>query len=336
MPRLTDAQLEERALGLGATDVAIAAGLDPYTTPFELYLQRIGELDVEATIDQAARDRMERGHRLEDVALEWDRDVSGEAFERVNRTIWHPTVPIIFCHPDARRKPFKTTKRLIEVKTAKWPWKEVPRKTEAQVQVQMACTGAMSVDILVLGFDGPPTRFLVERDDALIHALEKVAVAFWQRLEDRNPPPIDGSSGAAKWLDRTRWANEPEMRASDVQRDLLDSLIATRERIDALEASEDVLVNQIKDTMAGAGRLNAPGIGRVVWTAPTVVRSTKWKEVATAYRQGLLELPADVVSKVVPHVAADVSGDLDVIQGLYTSERTSRTFTVTPEKGDAP
>jgi len=324
MPRLTDDQLAERAKGLGATDVAVAAGLDPYTSPFELYLIKTGQLDPEASIDEASRGRMERGHRMEDVALEWDRDINGEAFERVSRTVWHPTIPFIYCHPDARRKPWRQTRRLIEVKTSARAWKEIPRKTEAQVQVQMACTGAQDCDVLVLGFDGPPVRWRVERDDALIEALEGVATSMWERIERRDPPPMDGSAGAGRWLDHTRWKDEPEISADPDQREVLRQLLDIRQRSDALAREDDRLVNILKFTMAGSGRLSARGIGNVIWTAPTIVHGTKWKEVAQTFK---IEL--DMLAS-----AGLTSLDTRAVQAEYTSEREARSFLVRDERED--
>jgi putative phage-type endonuclease len=315
MPRLSDDQKAERARGIGASDVASIAGVNPYRTAFEVYLEKIGELDPDARIDDASRDRMERGHRLEDVALEWDRDITGEPFERVTRTVWHPRLPFLFCHPDARRRPWSKTRRLIEVKTSARPWKDgVPRHVEVQVQTQMAVTGAASVDIVVLGFDGPPARFLVERDDELIAALEGLAFAFWARVERRDPPPMDGSDGARAWLDRTRWKDEPELVADPEQRKLLDTFLRVRAARDHAEAEMERLANVIKFSMAGAGRLSARGLAKIIWTAPAEVKTVRWKDVA-----------ARLIELYEPE-------ELDALLLEYTSVREARTFRVTDER----
>lgn len=333
MPRLTDDQLAERAQGMGATDVATAAGVNPYQTPYELYLIKIGELDPNADVDEAAEGRMERGHRLEDVALEWDRDITGDAYERVNGTKWHPTIPFLYCHPDARRKPWSKTRRLVEVKTSARRWKEIPRHVEVQVMAQMAVTGAQSCDLVVLGFDGPPYRFLVERDDELIHALEQMSIAFWDRVQQRIPPPMDGSAGARTWLDKTRWANEPELRADDNQRKLLSDLLDIRARQSVLQAEEERLTNVLKFTMAGSGKLNAPGIGRVNWTAPTIVKRTSWKEVATAYRTVIERtLQGGVVE--IDGVPYSFPADLGALESLHQTETEQRTFRIVPDEGE--
>lgn len=322
MPRLTDAQLQERGQGLGASDMAVLAGVSPYQTPFELYLEKIGELDRTARMDQVVLDSMERGHRLEDVALEWDRDRTGDPFWRVKGTVWHPTLPWGYCHPDATRHPFGRLDHLVEVKTAARPWKEVPQHVEVQVMWQMACTGATQVDVLLLTFQGPPERYRVERDDLLVHALEGLGAAFWRRVEDRDPPPVDGSDGASRWLDNTRWRNEPELLAEPGQRDLLVRLIDCRTQAKELEKLDAELVNQLKFSMGGS-RLYAPGVGRVLWTAPHEKRTTKWKEVAGEFR---------IMIQMAYQASGDELPDLDEVELQHTTvDPDARSFTVKPE-----
>lgn len=293
-PRLSAEQLTDRSRGIGASDLPAIAGVDPYRTPFEVYLEKIGELDPDALIDDATRDRFERGHRLEDVALEWDRDRTGEPYERVSRTIWHPRLPFLYCHPDARRRPWSKTRRLIEVKTSNEKWKAVPEKVQVQVQGQMAVTGATSCDVLVLGFDGPPKRFLVERSEPMVAALERMAAAMWDRIERRDPPPMDGSAGAGRWLDRTRYQKAPERQATAEEAALMADLLRTRAAAADLEREADRIINVLRFAM-GTNRVYAPGVARAVWTAPSVAKSTAWKDVAAELRGELEEAAWDAI-----------------------------------------
>ncbi len=294
MPRLSEEQLADRRLGLGASDLPAIAGVDPYRSAFEVYLEKIGEYDPDAGIDDATRDRFERGHRLENVALEWDRDRTGEPYERVNRTIWHPRLPFLYCHPDARRKPWTKTRRLIEVKTANAKWKEVPRKVNVQVHGQMAVTGATSCDVLVLGFDGPPARFLVERNEAMITAVETMALNFWGRVERRDPPPMDGSAGAGRWLDQTRYQKGPERQASEEERQLMVKLLQTRQFASELNEEAERIIHVLQFAM-GTNRVYAPNVARAVWVAPGVSKSTSWKDLAAALRGELEEAAWDAL-----------------------------------------
>lgn len=332
MPRLTDAQLAARREHLGASDIAVLAGVSPYAGPFELYLEKIGELDPDARRTDADRERMERGHRLEDVALDWDAELRGLSIERIRRDIVHPRLPFIVVHPDARVKPWRETRRLLEAKTAARKWDGVPQHVEAQVQAQMAATGADVVDVVVLGFDGPPTVHEVARNDELIRALEELAAAFWDRVQRRDPPPIDGSRAASHWLDRL-FQEGPEVQADADQARVLARLLNIRADVKRLEAEDDELVNLLKFSLAGSSRMYAPGVGKVLWTAPGERRTVAWKEVAAAYR-GVIDR-ARAAGIDLDQLLSDAAGTtaLDEIESLYTTVAEGvRTFRVTPAK----
>jgi putative phage-type endonuclease len=320
VPRLTDAQIAAKSHQLGASAFAVLAGVSPYQTPFELYLQLIGELDPEARRTDEDRARMERGHRLEDVALDWDAELRGLSIERIRRDIVHPRLPFVVVHPDARVKPWRQTKRLLEAKTSARKWDEVPQHVEAQVQAQMAATGADVVDVVVLGFDGPPVPYEVPRNDELIAALEDLAARFWDRVQRRDPPPIDGSRGASEWLNRL-FREGPEERADASQSEALARILAIRAQVKDLEAEDDALVNALKFSMAGGARLFAPKVGRIVWTAPSDRRTVAWKDVAADIRAWLLDdMPEELVR-------------LDVVERSHTTVAEGlRTFRVTPAK----
>lgn len=323
MARLTEAQLADRRNHLGASDIAVLAGVSPYSTPFELYLEKIGELDPDARRTDADRDRMERGHRLEDVALDWHAEIEGLSIERIRRDIIHPRLPFIVVHPDARVKPWRQTKRLLEAKTSGKKWDEVPQHVEAQVQAQMAATGADVADIVVLGFDGPPTKLEVVRNDELIAALEDLAATFWDRVQRRDPPPLDGSRAASRWLDRL-FREGPEEVADASQADAIARLLDIRARMKELEAEDGELVNALKFSMAGGSRLYAPRVGRIVWTAPSDRRTVAWKDVAAELRELVIE-----------HTPLETSY-LDSIEAEHTTVAEGlRTFRVSPAKPTA-
>jgi putative phage-type endonuclease len=336
MPRLSAAQLEAKRSTIGASDFPVIAGVSPWRTPFELYLELIGELDREAATSDGDRARQERGHRFEDVALAWYAEERGISIERIHRDIRHPRMPFVIVHPDARVRPWRSTKRLAEAKTGYRRWDEVPQHVEAQVQAQMAAAGADVVDVVLQTFDGPPYVYEVERNDELIAALEDLVRAFWDRVQRRDAPPIDGSRAASRWLDRM-FLEGPEVVANKDQSRILARLLEIRAVVKGLEAEDDELVNVLKFSLAGSSRMYAPGVGKVLWTAPSERRTTAWKEVATAYRQALLEVAAHdswIANQVVPHLEdRPFTEDLDAIEGLYTTVAEGiRQFRVTPAK----
>lgn len=322
MPRLTADQHDERAKGVGASDVPVIAGVSPWGSAFELYLEKIGEFDPHALETDKDRAIMERGHRFEDLALQWHSDITNQPVIRVRRTVWHRDIPFLFCHPDAAYD--RKLTRLLEVKTHPSAWKEVPRHVEVQVQAQMACTGAVSCDVLLQTFYGPPLVYTIERDQELIEAIQELVISFWRRVVDRDPPPVDGSPGARRWLDRTRWRDEPDIMADDLQRKRLARLIEVRDTIKDLEREDAEIVAALAFSMAGSTRLNAPGIGKATWSAPSDRRTTKWKEVSAEYRIEI-EMAAQAHGDPLP--------EFDAIELRHTTiEEGVRTFRLTREK----
>lgn len=338
MPRLTPAQLDRRTY-LGASDIAVLAGVSPWQTPFELYLEKIGELDRDARRSEQDLARMERGHRLEDVALDWHAELTGISIERVRRDVRHPRLPFVIVHPDARVRPWSKSRKLLEAKTAARRWDEVPRHVEAQVQAQMAATGAQSVDVVCLGFDGPPVIWTVERHPELIEALEQLATDFWGRVERRDPPPIDGGREVGHWLDRM-FREGPEERADASQADAIARLLRIRAELKRLEAEDAALVNALKWSMAGGSRMYAPGIGRVLWTAPSSRQTPAWKEIAAALRHALEAVDAtdawiakQVLNELGVPAGEEFTDRLDALEAMHTTTAEGiRQFRVTPAK----
>lgn len=276
MPRLTDAQIEAKRHTLGASDFATIAGVGGPQS--ELYLRLIGELDPEARRGDQERAVLERGHRLEDVALAWYADDKAVAIERIHRDIVHPRLPFVIVHPDARVKPWRETRRLVEAKTTRSRWDVLPLRVEAQVQAQMAATGADVVDVAALSFDGLDV-FEVPRNDLVIAKLEDLAAAFMDRVERRDPPPMDGSSAESRWLDRLFDVGE-ELIADPDQARTLARILEIDQLGKDLDAERDRLRDVLKFSMAGASRLIARGVGKVVLTKPSFPGSTAWKDVA--------------------------------------------------------
>jgi hypothetical protein len=71
-----------------------------------------------------------------------------------------------------------------------------------------------------------------------------------------------------------------EVIADPDQARTLARIVEIREQQKALEAEGDRLVDVLKFSLAGASRLIAPGVGKVLWTAPSSRSTTAWKDVA--------------------------------------------------------
>jgi len=151
---------------------------------------------IEDELDDAAQDRTEVGHVLEESVLELYRRRTGFAAVRhSDQTRRHPAHGWMLASPDATAEPG----HLVEIKVVgmrmagHWDG-GVPDYVRAQAQQQMLVAGATRCDVAALigGTDFRP--YILEHDDALATALIGVGEAFWRDHVEADIPPPPGAS----------------------------------------------------------------------------------------------------------------------------------------------
>jgi len=80
---LNPQQIEDRRQGIGGSDIAAVLGLSPYKTPYDLYLEKIGESEPD---DLADNERVHFGNVLEDVVAD---EFSRRTYLKVRRNNQH-------------------------------------------------------------------------------------------------------------------------------------------------------------------------------------------------------------------------------------------------------
>lgn len=192
------AWLEARRLGVGGSDVAAALGLSDFTTPYELYLDKVGELPP-----RVAQPRMRWGNLLEPVvrheyAVQTGRRVvvPGSAFRSLR-------FPWMLANLDGQTD----AQRLLECKTARTAegWGEagsadIPVPYLLQSQHYLVVMAATVIDVAVLIGGSDFRIYTVEADRELQQMIVDGTQAFWQRVADRDPPPVTTIEDA-----RMRW-----------------------------------------------------------------------------------------------------------------------------------
>ncbi|HLX53939.1 MAG TPA: YqaJ viral recombinase family protein, partial [Aquella sp.] len=179
---LTVEQQENRKNGLGATDCAAVMGLSPYRTPYELWLIKTGRMEEPSILTD---DKLHLRHAHEEtISREYMRR-KGVKLKRVNKTIYHPTLPFMMCHLD---RVVIGVRKIIECKTStaflKHRWGEegsdnAPIEYLLQVQHQLACTGFEDADIASLIDIDDYRIFNTPRNEKVISKLENECERFW-------------------------------------------------------------------------------------------------------------------------------------------------------------
>ena len=190
--------LSIRKGGLGGSDSAACAGLNPWKSPLALYLEKRGELpDVEEN------EAMSWGVRLEPIVAAQFAEESGLKVRRRNAILQHPDHPWMLANVD---RLIVGADEGLEVKTTseynrdQWEGDDVPPQYILQCAHYMAVTGYQAWWIAVL-IGGNKFRYKrIERDEALISDLTSIENDFWQRVQTGNPPPPDGSESSSKLM----------------------------------------------------------------------------------------------------------------------------------------
>lgn len=200
------AWLAERQTCLGASDAAVVLGISPFKSRYQLWAEKTGLAPAE---DLSDNEVIDWGHRLETPVAEAYADRSGRSIE-----MWPPYTIVrdplrnyVACTPDAVQECPERGQGLLQVKTTSAfngsDWADgVPLYYEVQVQQEMHCTGFNWCTVAVL-IGGQKLRwFDVEKNDAFIDRLLINLAEFWQLIQDKTPPEVDGSERTAELLSR--------------------------------------------------------------------------------------------------------------------------------------
>ncbi len=182
--------LRERKNYLGGTDLAAIAGLNPYRTALDVYLDKTSD-DITCETNAAMR----WGNLLEDVVAKAYSEDTGYAVEIEPNTIYHPEYKFLGANID---RWIGDKEYVLECKTAGFTkakeWgdsgtDQIPESYLIQVAYYAAICDVSKVDIAVL-IGGQDFRiYTYERNKELEEKLIKIACNFWHNhIEKRIPP----------------------------------------------------------------------------------------------------------------------------------------------------
>lgn len=192
VPSITHEQwLDYRRTGIGGSDAATVVGLNPYSSLYTLYNDKLGLIPAKEDNEAMRQGRDFEGY----VARRW-MEATGKKVRR-NCYMWRSDEHQ-FMLADIDREVVGESAGL-ECKTTSAYSKadleggEVPLTYYVQCQHYMAVMGfdRMYLAVLVLGVGF--YCFTIERDESEISALIEAEAAFWRMVEAKTPPPVDGS-----------------------------------------------------------------------------------------------------------------------------------------------
>lgn len=209
--------LEARQSGLGASDMSTIAGVNPFKSTYELWLDKTGRAPSKPTTR-----RMRMGNILEPVVRSIFEEETGLKVEPCGllESIEHP---FLRCTPDGI---IPSEAMGFEAKTTNWrnkdEWEsgEVADHAEVQSMASMAVTGLNGWHAAAV-IDGNPDDFhhqLVRRNQELIDVLIEMAARFWHDhvLADVAPPITALDLDVLKLLNKDVRRPSKEAEAAEV------------------------------------------------------------------------------------------------------------------------
>lgn len=170
-----------RASGLGSSDAPVVVGCYDYCTPYQLWEQKTGKVDIADTNSYI----MNRGNEMEPIArakyeIQTGLNMPAGRFEHHEFKFLRATMDGY----DISRK------QGIEIKYVGKEHKSIPDKHMAQIQHQLIVTGAKSIDYVTITDDKTIKITKIEPNQNYIIEYLKKAIEFWNLVISDTPPEL--------------------------------------------------------------------------------------------------------------------------------------------------
>ena len=270
-----DEWLALRKTGIGGSDLGAVLGMNKYTSARELYLEKRGELP-DLPRSEFLRRAAKWGHLHEPlIAAEFSRQ-HGVKTQRIG-LIRHVDDAYRLANLDRKVLGCPDGPCGLEIKNRSAykasEWGEsgdldgVPDIEALQTHHYLAVTGYRHFHVGVLINGNDDRYFRVERDEDLIADVVAMEQAFWKRIQDGDPPPLDGSDAAAELLSSLWPADEGAelVLAPEEAEGLIARRAELKSETAALETSLTEVENQLKDLLGDAEIALSEGAQIYTW-----------------------------------------------------------------------
>lgn len=258
--------LAVRNTGIGGSDAGVIMGMSPYKSPYQLWLEKTGQAEAP---DLSDKQYVYWGIVNEANIAAWFMEATGKKVERCGtlQSIEHP-----FMLANVDRKVLGENAGL-EIKTAGvsqykyWQDDEVPDSYYMQCLHYMAVTGAEAWYIAVLLGGNEAKWKKIERNEDDINILIEAEQHFWELVESRKAPPVDGSDSCAAALrERFHYGQDESIVLPDEFDILIDDISQDEESMARLKANIQLKKNKIMEAMGNSERASTSQ-HKITWKA---------------------------------------------------------------------
>lgn len=193
--------LAKRLKGIGGSEAATCANLNPYQTQFGLYLEKRGEI---RGFD--GNERTHWGNKLEDLIAAEFKERNNIWVQRKNFILQHDKHDFMIGNIDREIFDKDRGRGVLEVKNnghyagKAWEGDQAPVNYILQMQHYLAITGYEFGYYAVLIDGGRYHQIEILADPELQEMLIEQEAKFWERVTNGNPPPISGEKAESELL----------------------------------------------------------------------------------------------------------------------------------------
>jgi putative phage-type endonuclease len=196
---ITEFQRHNRKKYLGSSDAAKVAGVDPWSTPYDLWLEKTGQVEDK----DIQGDAIEVGNYCEDAVLRWfaekrDLKVIRNQFRVHNNGIMAANMDAIVQNDPTQAIEVKTTgvtSRFVSEEWGEVGTDQVPERIALQCYHQMAVLPELKVIWVPVLIGGVGFRhYAIERNDEIITQLEILEKQFWNENVLAKVAPKDSAA----------------------------------------------------------------------------------------------------------------------------------------------
>lgn len=238
---------------IGGSDAATVLGLNPYSSPYALWAEKTGAMEPE---DISMKEAVRLGHVLEPYVAERFSEITGKKVRRENYILKNSDYP--WAHANVDRlvigeKAGLECKTTSALNLSKFKNGEYPANYYCQCMHYMAVTGLERWYLAVLIGNQEVRIFTIERDEEEIAALMDAEQRFWECVENREPPAVDGSEATSDALSALYTDKGGQVDLTPVCGNLREYLRLKAE-MKSLEEKLNAVANGIKEYMGEASK----------------------------------------------------------------------------------
>lgn len=255
--------LATRNAGIGGSDASVIMGLNPYKSPYQLWLEKTGQAEAP---DLSHVQAVYWGSKNESNIADWFMEDTGKKVRKLG-TLRSRAHPFMMANVD---RAVMGEEAGLEIKTAgvsqakKWKGDEIPDAYYCQCLHYLAVTGADRWYIAVLIGGNEALYKTVERNEEDIKALIQAEDDFWKLVETKTPPPVDGSPSCAAALSERYKGGAPSILLPADSDEIIESLESDKAIMDALKKQMTEKENRLKELLGDAEEGTTDNY-RVIW-----------------------------------------------------------------------